>query len=123
MIEGLQELNNQFNDVAVLRLEIKALEDEKQAILDAHERLQEIDAEIQRKKHEKDTLQAGLLVTMQSNGLKSYKTDYASFSRATRYSVEIDPAYKKSLEKRLKEGEEIPNVSLKANEYISIRSV
>tara|TARA_R100000656_G_scaffold16773_1_gene15869 strand:+ start:1752 stop:2120 length:369 start_codon:yes stop_codon:yes gene_type:complete len=119
---SIQDVTNEMNDIAVLRLEMKSLEEEREKIISEHERLQEIEAELSTKKFEKEKAQHGLIETMRAEGLKSYKTDYGTFSRVIRYSLDFDKAYKKDLEERLKKGEEIPCIQLRETEYISIRS-
>ena len=57
----------------------------------------------------------------QSNQLKSWKTEQANFAIATRYSVTTDPAFKKNIESKLKNGEEVEGYELSKNEYLSIR--
>lgn len=119
----IQDLNNIANDIAVLRLHIKYAQEDLEAHLKQDQKVQELQNLISEYNLTKDQLQHQLMISMKEEGLKSWKTEKANFSLSTRYSVEIDPEYKKQVQARLKDGEEIQNFQLKETEFISIRSV
>lgn len=115
---NIQDINDLANEVAVQRIIIKQYEEELEN-LDAYKQLQGL---IQQAKDAKDEAQSKLIEAMKDNQLKSWKTDKANFARAIRYSVATDPVFKKDIERRLKEGEQIEGFTLNETEYLSIRT-
>jgi hypothetical protein len=119
---GINDLNDLTNDLVVARLNLRQLEDEREAFIQAHPQIRELDFAIQEALERKQIAQANLLSIMSQAEIKSWKTEQATISRATRYSASINPAYKKLIEDKLKKGEEIENWELNVTEYISVRS-
>lgn len=118
----VQDLNIIAGDLAVLRIEIRQDEAELEAIMMKDKRIQELQQRIEKNKQERLEKQNKLLEAMREEELKSWKTEQATFSRISRKSVSIDPTFKKQVENRLKEGENVEGFSLTISEYISIRS-
>lgn len=118
----IQEINNIANDIAVQRSLADQYKQELEEFLKLP-KIVELEKKIKEASMEKTKLQQQLLEVMKENNLKSWKTEEANFARSTRYSVSIDPSYKKEIENKLKEGEEIENFELKTTEFISIRAV
>ena len=114
---NIQDINDLANDVAVSRLLINEFEKEIEQL----QGYQELIDKISQEKAKKEEAQAKLIDAMKSENLKSWKTEKANFARATRYSVSVDSNYKKQVENRLKEGEEVEGFTLKETEYLSIR--
>ena len=115
---NVQDLNDLANEVAVQRIMIKQYEEAVEN-LPGYKDLQE---QIAKAKAFKDEAQGKLMEAMKTENLKSWKTDQANFARATRYSVATDPAFKKQVELRLKEGETVEGFTLNETEYLSIRN-
>jgi hypothetical protein len=118
---NLDILNQITNDILVCRLEIAALQAEKDEIYKNHERFQKIDQLLNEIDSEKNALQINLLSLMKENGLKSWKTDKANYARVTKDTVVLNPAYKKAIEQAVKGGELIDGWEVKKTEYISIK--
>lgn len=115
----IQDINELANDVAVSRLMIKDYEEQIQNLPGYNELISNIESE----KIAKDVAQSKLIEAMQGNQLKSWKTEQANFALATRYSVTTDPIFKKNIERKLKEGDEVEGYELSKKEYLSIRKV
>ena len=113
---SINELNGLANDILVMRLTIADLEKQKSELT------KDLDEQIETAKQVKTDSQKELLELMSSNELKSWKTEKANFARAARYTASIDPIYKKQIEKKLKDGEQVENWELKKTEFISIRT-
>lgn len=119
----LQTLQDLANDVAVARLELEGLEQQREAFIKAVPQIAELDVQIEQATQRKRELTDQMLETMKQNELKSWKTDKALFARATRKTAEFDPIVKKQIEQRLKAGEIVENWTLKVSEYISIKTI
>lgn len=119
---NVQDLNEIANNIAVERLTIQQLEEEYANEIAKNSKLADLEQQIKEAKMRKDGEQGKLLEVMKSEQLKSWKTEQANFARTTRYSVQLDPSYKKQIENRLKEGETVEGFELHKTEYISIRS-
>lgn len=117
----VQQLNEATNDIMVARLEIEEMEKCLEEEMAKNPVIGQLQDAILEKKNEKHNLQEELLEAMRGAQLKSWKTEQASFARASRTSVVIDPAFKKKVEVRLKGGEEIEGYSLSEKEFISVR--
>lgn len=117
----IQDLNDIANDIAVSRLEVSALEKEKEELLAAIPRLAEIETELEVRKTMKEQLTTKLLESMREAKLKSWKTEQANYARAIRRTALFDPIVKKHIEDKLKKGEAVENWTLQEKEYISIR--
>jgi len=122
MIQDINEINNLVNDLAVARLETDALKAEYEKAIETIPELVELREKLESSQNARNALQGQLLEVMQSNQLKSWKTEQVTISRASRVSASVDPSYKKAIEKELKEGKEIMGWSLNTTEYISIRT-
>ena len=71
---------------------------------------------------ERDGKQDQLLQIMHSNHLKTWATDEATFSRASRLTVKPDKFWLQSLTKKVKLGEQVPEGFVATTkEYISIK--
>ena len=119
----IQNLNDYANDLAVIRLEIAAIEAERERIIEAHEELHELQISADSKRAEKEKLQTALLDIMREAGTKAWKTEQCTVSRAIRETVTIDKIMEPLLKNKLRSGEKIEGLLLKTTEYISIRSV
>jgi len=122
METSLESINEAANDLLVVRLQIKDLEEQYQAFLDSNPQLQALTALLESSKMQKAELQNNLLKVMVDNRLKSWKTPEATFSQATRRTASVVPAYKAVIEKQLKAGQEVEGWTLNTTEFISIRS-
>lgn len=118
----IQDLNNLSNDIAIARIELDALKTKREELIAAIPELPKLDASIAEAEVNKSDLTAKLLQAMRAESLKQWKTENATFSRALRESVSINPAFEKQLKTRLKCGEQIEYLELRSTEYISIRS-
>lgn len=116
-------INQLTNDLLVARLEVDGYKAEYERLLSTIPELVEIKEKLESTQTHRDALQGELLQVMQSNSLKQWKTEQASISRAKRVSCTIDPAYKKAIEKELKDGKSVNGWGFKETEYISIRTV
>ena len=114
-------LNEMANDIAVSRLVQEGYEAELEALLQKLPEYQDLVIKIENEKIRKKELNEKLLEAMREAQLKSWKTEVASFARAVRRSVSIDPSYKKKVENLLKDGKEVEGFELKETEYVSIR--
>lgn len=118
----INQINEIVNDLAVLRLEKNAVEEELNALLatpqivELQKKLEFAKAEVSRKQYE-------LLSVMKDNELKSWKTETGTFSRISKFTVKIDPNYEKRILEDLKKGDKVENFELKQSEYISIRAL
>jgi len=110
------------NDLAVLRGEITQYEAELEAIMRDNKSIQALYEQIGKAKTAKEFVQQRLLDAMKSEEIKSWKTEQANFARSTRYSIEIDPLYKKEIEGILREGGKVEHFALRQTEFISITS-
>lgn len=118
----INTLNEHVNNLAVLRLEIQAIESEREKLIEQNDVLKELQIKAEGKKAEKEQLQRTLLEIMQEAQVQSWKTDFAIVSKAKRESLIIDPAMEKPLLQRLKNGEVVDGFQLRTTEYISIRN-
>ncbi len=118
----LQELSNLTNDLAVIREQEKHLKDAIDYLLKNNEDYQKLSIALEEKNFEKKKLSDNMMEAMIGEGLKSYKTDYANISISKRKTVSIDPQHKKSIEMRVKAGEDVEGWYMKETEFISIRS-
>jgi hypothetical protein len=116
-------INQLTNDLLVARLEVDGYKAEYERLLSTIPELVEIKEKLESTQTHRDALQGELLQAMQSNTLKQWKLENCSVSRATRVSCVVDPAYKKAIEKELKEGKQVMGWNLNTTEYISIRTV
>jgi len=105
MIQDINEINNLVNDLAVARLETDALKAEYEKAIETIPELVELREKLESSQNARNALQGQLLEVMQSNQLKSWKTEQVTISRASRVSASVDPSYKKAIEKELKEGD------------------
>lgn len=103
----LEDLNEMANDLLVCRLTIKNHEDRLEALISSNPEMVALRALIDSGKMQRDVAQNALIEAMRDNALKSWKTERANFARASRVSAQIDPEYKKSIEKALKAGDEV----------------
>lgn len=117
----ISQINDLANSVMVARLELEALEGTKEALLLNNPQYQELLTQIESAKSSKEMAQGDLLKIMSEAQLKSWKTEKASFSRASRVSAAVDPALKKEIERSLKAGVAIDGWKLNEAEYLSIR--
>lgn len=117
----IEQINDLANIVMVARLEIDGLEQEKERILAEFKAYQAILTDIEVAKLAKEKAQQELLMVMNKAGLKSWKTEKCNFARANRVTAQVDPAYKKALERELKEGKEVIGWHLNQTEYLSIK--
>lgn len=118
----INQINEVVNDLAVLRLEKNAVEEQLNALLATPE-IAELQKKLELAKAEVSKKQYELLSVMKDNELKSWKTETGTFSRVSRFSVKIDPNYEKSILEGLKRGDEVPNFELAHSEYISVRAL
>jgi len=118
---SIDKLNELANDIYVQRIEIDGLKQKKEKLLEEFHELQAVEALINSNTIIKGEKQKELIELMSSNQLKSWKTEQANFARSKRYSVSVDPNYKKQVEKKLKDGEEVEGFNLKETEFMSIR--
>lgn len=121
-MNNIQELNELANDILVARLELESLEAEKEELLKENARYQQLLLAIEAVNIQKILHQNNLLFTMQQAQLKSWKTNSGNFARASRATAAVDPAYKKAIERELKEGKEVEGWNLNTTEYISIKA-
>lgn len=119
----LNTINEAANDLLVHRLTIKGLEEQYEHILATNKKLVELQQSIETEKLARDEAQTKLLTIMADNQLKAWKSEMATFSRASRSTATINPAYKAVLEKKLKAGEEVFGWELRTVEYLSIRPI
>ena len=119
----IQELQDAANDVALARLELISLEEQKEAFLKAIPQLVELDTKIEETNNRKRQASDKMLELMRQVELKSWKTEHSLFARTLRRTAEFDQIVKKQIEDRLKSGEVIENWSLKETEFISIKTV
>lgn len=117
----VQELNNISNDLAVVRLSLDALKIKKEEIIASIPEIATIEDSIAAEEATKKELTDKLLSAMREEKLKQWKTEQATYSRATRESVGILPGIESELKKRMKNGEAIPYLELRSTEYMSIR--
>lgn len=117
----IEQINDLANAVMVARLEIETLEREKESILANFKTYQAILTDIEVAKLAKEKAQADLLTIMTEAQLKSWKTEKCNFARASRVSAQVDPTYKKAVERELKEGKEVIGWNLNKTEYLSIK--
>lgn len=120
-VQRIDTLNDISNDIMVARLEIAGYEKQIEELIASLPQIRELEAKIQDSKMQKEVLQDKLLDAMRANELKSWKTEQASFARASRSTATIDPVYKRQVEEKLKNGEKVENWELSTTEYISIR--
>jgi len=118
----INTLTEKANDLAVARIEYNQAKQELENYLASNETVIALKAKIDALSNEKEKCTVSMLEVMKEAKLKQYKTDYVSISVAKRETIKIDPAVEKELKKRLKSGEEIPNIVLSETEYISIRA-
>lgn len=120
-MSNIQDLNDLANEIVVARLE----EQDSQKMLDDYlakdEIYQKIIFHVEEFKRIKNEFQDLLMNKMRENELKSWKTEKASFARAVRKSVVLNPMIKSQIEKKVKGGEQVDGWELKETEYISIR--
>jgi len=117
----LTDINELANNLLVERLTINDLELQYQAFIDANPQLVALTDQITEHKVQKEEIQQKLLTTMQEADLRSWKTEKCTISRAKRQTASINPAYRVSIEKKLKAGEIIDGWELSSTEYISLR--
>lgn len=122
-MSDLQTLQDQANALAVCRLELKGLEEELQKELDSNPKIQELQEKINLLKLTKEREQQAVMDLFKDSGLKSVKTEFANISMAKRYSVQMQPEFKKLVEGKLKGGESVDGFELKTTEFVSIRAV
>jgi effector-binding domain-containing protein len=115
----INEINELANELAVSRLLIEQYEYEIKSLPGYKDLIKRIEDE----KLIKEQNQAKLIDIMKSNGLKSWKTDRATFSRRKTSYISIDPNYKMEIEKKVKNGESVKGWELKDSEYLSIRKI
>lgn len=120
----LQQINDKANDVMVLRLEISALQKELEKEIAKNPKIQDLQDQLSMKDVEKKAKQQEMIDMMKSVGLPGIKTETANYSVQKRISVKLDPTFKKELESRVKNGEEIePRYQVSETEFMSIRVV
>jgi len=117
----LAKINDLANEIQVSRLLIHDREQKIADLISANAEIQTLQAELADLTSTRDARQGELLAIMSENQLKSWKTEQAVFSRAKRVTATIDPAVKKNIEVRLKQGDQVEGWSLQEKEYISIR--
>jgi len=118
---NIQDLNDLSNEVLVARITSDNANARIDEIMAGNEEVQALQAIIASSKIQKEQAQTKLIEAMKSNDLKSWKTEQANFARTKRTSVKLDPSYKKTVEGRLKLGEEVEGFSLNETEYMSIK--
>ncbi len=118
----INQINEVVNDLAVLRLEKNAVEEELNKLLQTPE-IQELQRKLELSKSEVSRKQYELLSVMKDNELKSWKTETGTFSRISKFTVKIDPNYEKRIIEDLKKGDKVDNFELKQSEYISVRAL
>lgn len=117
----IDQINDLANTVKVARLELESLEAAKDEFLQNNAQYQELLMQIELASDSKAAAQSQLLEVMDGAGLKSWKTDMATFTKATRYSAAPNSAYKKAIENELKKGGEVNGWELKKTQYLSIK--
>ena len=118
---NIEDLNQMANDLLIARLEIEGAEIALEDMITSNPDMMELRSSIDRAKYDKELAQSRLLEAMQASRLKSWKTDQANFARSSRVSAQIDPEYKKNIERELKAGTEIEGWKLNETEYMSIK--
>lgn len=119
---NLETINNLANDILVARLEIADLEKQLEEITKSPQVIALIDS-IAKLKEDRDLKQTELISIMKSNGLTQWKTNKATYAKATRVSVKPSDSYKKAIEKAMKDGQVIDGWELNTTDYISIRTL
>lgn len=123
METSISEINELANDIAVLRLSLDAAEKQVEELIATLPQLKELNEKIETMKFQRDQKQASLLEVMSKNHLKTWATDEATFSRASRLTVKPDKFWLQNLTKRIKSGEQTPEgFVVTTKEYISIKS-
>lgn len=118
----IEELNEIANDILVCRESEKHLQAQIDKIVLGNKEIQKMQAEIDKLKSEKATMQANMLNKMSENRLKSWKTETGIFSRAERVTARPVAGYDKQVKLALEAGEKLEGWQLVKIEYMSIRS-
>ena len=118
---NVEDLNQKANDILVARLTIKNCEEAIEHIMSENPEIQALRAEMEEAKFDRDSIQSALIEDMKTASIKSWKTDEANFARASRTTAQVDPEYKKNIERALKAGGEVENWKLNTTDYLSIK--